>query len=289
MNYRLLLLSIVLLACGGQNQTTFDPFSYDPDAYEPVRLNYRLTGAGDTTLLFIHGWNLDHTYWQQQVADFSRQYRLVLVDLAGCGQSGSNRKNWTVESFARDISTIIEQNRLKRVILVAHSMGGEIALDVAVANPKTVIGIIGVDNLKDVGMTVSADDKKGVQPYIREFMANYPARAEEMARSKSFILSPDSAVVHRIVNSYRQADPSVAVPTLMNLYPKAAKAKEVLPTLPFPMRFIMCTSSPYDEAALRKYCTHGYQIVRLDSSGHFPMIERPAAFNKALHQLLTNR
>lgn len=289
MNYLLLLLSIVVLACSDTNETTFDPFGYDPDAYEPVRLNYKLTGAGDTTLLFIHGWNLDQTYWQNQVADFSRQYRLVLVDLAGCGQSGSNRKNWTVESFARDIATIIEENSLKRVILVAHSMGGEIALDVAMANPETVIGIIGVDNLKDVGMTVSVDDKKGVQPYIKAFMANYPARAEAMARSRSFILSTDSAVVNRIVSSYKQADPSVAVPTLMNLYPKAAKAKDVLPKIPFPMKLIMCTSSPYDEAALRKYCTHGYQIVRLDSSGHFPMIERPAAFNKALHQLLTNR
>ncbi len=48
----------------------------------------------------------------------------------------------------------------------------------------------------------------------------------------------------------------------------------------------MCTNTPYDEQAFKKYCTHGYQVVTIVSSGHFPIIERPVQFNKALHQLL---
>ena len=126
-----------------------------------------------------------------------------------------------------------------------------------------------------------------MQPYIKEFMDNYPAMAEGMARA--FTVSKDSAVVHRIVNSYKQADPNIAVPTLMNLYPKAAAAKNKLPLMPFTMKFIMCTNTPYDEPAIRKYCTHGYQIVTIDNSGHFPMIEQPVQFNKALHKLLATK
>ena len=82
-----------------------------------------MKGEGDTTLLFIHGRNLDHTYWQNQEAALSSSYRLVMVDLAGCGASGTNRKNWTTESFARDITVIINKEQLKNVVLVAHSMG----------------------------------------------------------------------------------------------------------------------------------------------------------------------
>ncbi len=280
----LLLFVLVTTACTTKKATSFDPFHYDPQAYEPVRLNYVLKGKGDTTLFFIHGWNLDHTYWQAQEAEFSPSYRLVLFDLAGCGRSGTNRTNWTIESFARDISGVIRKERLKNVILVAHSMSGEIALDVAAANLKTVIGIVGVDNLKNVGMTITENDKKGMQPYINEFLANYPKMAEGMARE--FTVSKDSAIVHRIVDSYKQADPTIAVPTLMNLYPKAADAKNKLLLMPFAMKFIMCTSTPYDEQAFKTYCKQGYQIVTIDSSGHFPMIERPIQFNKALHQLL---
>lgn len=280
----LLLLVLLTTACTTKKATSFDPFHYDPNAYEPIRLNYALKGKGDTALFFIHGWNLDHTYWQAQEVEFAPSYRLVLLDLAGCGDSGTDRTNWTVESFARDISGIIREEQLKHVILVAHSMSGEIALDVAAANPKTVIGIIGIDNLKNVGMTISEDDKKGMQPYIREFLANYPKMAEGMARE--FTVSKDSAIVHRIVNSYKQADPAIAVPTLMNLYPKAADAKNKLLLMPFKMKFVMCTNTPYDEQALKTFCKRGYQIVTIDSSGHFPMIERPLQFNKALRTLL---
>ncbi len=267
--------------------TSFDPFNYDPKAYDPVKLNYVLKGKGDTTLFFIHGWNLDHTYWQNQETEFSAHYQVLLFDMAGCGSSGKTRKNWTIENFAKDINIIINKENLKNVILVAHSMGGEIALEVAAANPKKVIGIIGVDNLKNVDMTITEKDKKGMQPYIREFIAHYPVFAERMARES--ILSKDSATVQRIVNSYKQAEPNIAVPTLMNLYPKAAQAKNKLQIMSFKMKFIMCTNTPYDEQAFKKYCTNGYQIVTIDSSGHFPMIEQPALFNKALHQLLASK
>lgn len=285
--YRILLFVALIASCRSNKinkVTSFDPFHYDPQAYEKVKLNYVIKGKGDTTLFFIHGWNLDHTYWQNQEAEFSRSYRLVLFDLAGCGGSGKNRKNWTIESFARDITTIINKKHLQNIILVAHSMGGEIALDVAAANPQKVIGIIGVDNLKNVGMTITEENKKGMQPYIKEFMANYVAMAEGMARA--FTVSTDSAVLHRIINSYKQADPNIAVPTLMNLYPKAAEARNKLLIMPFEMKFIMCTNTPYDEQAFKTYCKYGYQIAVVDSSGHFPMIERPVQFNKALHQLL---
>ncbi|NIJ54546.1 alpha/beta fold hydrolase [Dyadobacter arcticus] len=282
--YRFLLFLLIATACTNHKGSSFDPFQYDAEAYEKVKLNYKITGKGDTTLFFIHGWNLDHTYWQNQEAEFSTSYRLVLFDLAGCGSSGKNRKNWTVENFARDISSVINKEQLNNVVLVAHSMGGEIALDVAAATPGKVIGIIGIDNLKNVGMTISKKDQDGMQPYIKEFLANYPKIAEKMARE--FTVSKDSAIVHRLVNSYKYADPSIAVPSLMNLYPKAAKAKDRLLTMPFTMKFIMSTNTPYDENALKKYCKNGYQIITIDSSGHFPMIERPKQFNKALHQIL---
>lgn len=284
--YKQLLLVALLAGCTSQKKTALNPFHYNPKAYERVRLHYQLKGEGDTTLLFIHGWNLDHAYWQNQALEFASAYRLVLLDLAGCGQSGRNRINWTVESFARDISSLIKKERLTNVVLVAHSMGGEIALEVAVANPQAVMGIIGIDNLKNVGMTIQQGDEEGIQKYSQEFMANYPKMAEGMARK--MIVSNDSAVIHRIVQSYRQADPKIAVSTLMNLYPKAAQAKDKLRQLPFVMKFIMCTNTPYDEAALKTYCQQGYQIVKLDSSGHFPMVERPRAFNKALQELLAS-
>ena len=100
---KILFLLLLCVSCTGNKQISFDPFNHDPGAYEEVKLNYAIKGAGDTTLFFIHGWNLDATYWQNQVTEFSSAYKLVLLDLAGHGLSGKHRNNWTIESFARDM------------------------------------------------------------------------------------------------------------------------------------------------------------------------------------------
>ncbi|RZM23353.1 MAG: alpha/beta hydrolase [Pedobacter sp.] len=68
---------------------------------------------------------MDLSYWHNQQTEFASTYQLVLLNLAGCGQSGTNRIHWTIESFARDITAIIHNEKLMKVILVAHSMGGD--------------------------------------------------------------------------------------------------------------------------------------------------------------------
>lgn len=82
-----------------------------------------------------------------------------MLDQTGCGQSGTNRIDWTIESFARDNTILSQQEYLQSVIPVAHSMGGEIAWEVALAAPQSVIGIKGVDHVKNVGMTITQEGK----------------------------------------------------------------------------------------------------------------------------------
>lgn len=278
------LLILLITSCTGEKEIYFDPFSYDPEAYEKVNLNYKIYGKADTTLFFIHGWNLDQTYWDNQLPYFSPSYTVVLLDLAGHGKSGRNRENWTIESFSKDIISIIDKEHLKNVILIAHSMGGEIALEAATAFPDKITGIIGVDNFKNIAMTVTGENIKGVQPYIKKFMANYTTMAKDIVNEN--IRTKDTAVSNRIMNDYTNADPGIAVPILMNLFPKAADAKNKLPKLQFPLRIIMCSYSPFDSTAFETYCKNGYEIVMIDSSGHFPMVEQPQKFNKALKYFL---
>jgi pimeloyl-ACP methyl ester carboxylesterase len=61
----------------------------------------------------------------------SSEYTVVALDLGGHGQSGHNRENWTIEDFAKDVRAVIDGLHLNNVILVGHSMGGEIILQTA--------------------------------------------------------------------------------------------------------------------------------------------------------------
>jgi len=80
---------------------------------------------------------------------FAADYKVVTLDQAGHGESGKDRKAWTVESLAGDVESVVKDLGLKRVILVGHSMGGPVALLAAKRMPGTVVAVIGIDTLQD--------------------------------------------------------------------------------------------------------------------------------------------
>ena len=138
-----------------QNQTKNTPVKISDQG---VNIAYSDTNKGDTTLLFVHGWGINRGYWSNQVSFFDKKYRVVAIDLPGFGESGKNRTVWNTEAYGKDIDSVISQLKLKNVVLIGHSMAGDIVLQAA-ANPQ-VIAFVGVDNFKNVGYIPTAKDKK---------------------------------------------------------------------------------------------------------------------------------
>ena len=109
---------------------------------------YNQYGKGDTTLLFVHGWCINKEYWNEQTKYFSDKYKVVALDLPGFGASDKDRTEWTFEKYTDDINEFIKAENLKNVILIGHSMSGDILLLMDTKYPGSVIGIVGIDNLK---------------------------------------------------------------------------------------------------------------------------------------------
>ena len=65
-------------------------------------------GKGYTALVFLHGWCGDREYWKHQVGPFAADYRVVTLDQAGHGESGKDRKAWSVESLAGDVAAVVK-------------------------------------------------------------------------------------------------------------------------------------------------------------------------------------
>jgi sigma-B regulation protein RsbQ len=277
--YCTILLMVTLVAACKQEKpvSEFD----DPDLYEPVDIEYSITGRGDTTLLFIHGLNLDQTYWKDQVDEFSPAYKIVTVDLAGHGKSGKDRQHWTIRSFAKDVIRVIDKEKLSNVILIGHSMGGDIALEIADSIPSSVIGIIGVDNFKDVAFHMSDDFEKGLFEHIANFRKDYKKGATEMVKAM-LDSATNEAVANRITVSYLQADPDITLSIFKNLFPAMEGGSEKLALLRFPLRLIINDHPPRNYEAWNKILPKGYYLSVMEDTGHFPMIERPDEFNKYL-------
>jgi 2-succinyl-6-hydroxy-2,4-cyclohexadiene-1-carboxylate synthase len=105
---------------------------------------YTLTPANNNqiTLVFLHGWLLSQVYWQPLVNQLSRHYRCLTYDLRGFGQSGiGDRRTYSPESYAEDLSELLDRLNINSAWLVGHSLGGIIALWAARLLSDRIVGV----------------------------------------------------------------------------------------------------------------------------------------------------
>ena len=116
--------------------------------HDGARLSYwlsRVKGA-KRTLVMLHGVASNHTRWSEFVSStaLTSNWNLLRLDLRGHGDSmwhgRLNRKRWV-----NDLNAILEREVLPPAVLLGHSLGAEIALDFAAANPERVEGLILID------------------------------------------------------------------------------------------------------------------------------------------------
>jgi len=100
-------LKILLLVVFVVSVAQAQPKSEVVAAADGVPIHYSVTGKGEPALVFIHCWTCNRTFWENQVAEFSKTYRVVTIDLPGHGESGQGRKTWSVESFGDDVKTVV--------------------------------------------------------------------------------------------------------------------------------------------------------------------------------------
>lgn len=248
-----------------------------------VNIDYADSKVGDTTLLFIHGWNIDKSYWANQTDFFSKKYKVVALDLPGFGKSGKNRKSWTVEEYGKDITAILTKLDLKNVILIGHSMSGAIVVEAALKNPTRVIGVVGVDNYTNFGAEVSPELEKDVSEAYKALRTNYKKIALQYANQSLFSPSTDSTVRKRVIRDFMNADSVIAVEILEqnDKYPTDEKLKLLGKT-------IYLINSNYhltDTLGFKKYNVP-YNLLYVGPTGHYPMIENPNEFNKQLEQAI---
>ncbi len=248
-----------------------------------VNIAYTDTGKGDTTLLFVHGWALNRGYWSSQINYFSKKYRVVAIDMAGFGESGKNRADWSTTAYSRDIDSVISQLKLKNVILIGHSMAGDIVLQAAIDNPKNVIAFVGVDNFKNVGKTETAADKKNFAFAITLLKHNFKAVASGYFEQALFSKTTDTAIKKRILDDVARADSTIAVAAMQqgNDFDELAK----LHAADLKLYLINSDYQPTDTVRLVKNKIP-YLLLTVHGTGHFPMVEDAGDFNKQLEKVI---
>jgi len=251
------------------------------NAADGVPIHYAVQGKGDPALVFIHCWACDRNLWENQVAEFSKKYRVVTIDLPGHGQSGQGRTNWSIESYGDDVKTVVTKLGLKRVVLIGSSMGAPIALEATRRMPDRVVAIVPVDSLLDVDQKVPPDQLDAV---FKQLQADYKGATTALMNQFFFAPGTPAAVKERVLREATSRPPEMAIAIL-----KAVFAYDAVPALKetkVPIHAINGDRSPTNLDANRKYAPQ-FDAVIIKGSGHYPMLEDPARFNQLLTEILS--
>jgi pimeloyl-ACP methyl ester carboxylesterase len=249
-------------------------------AADGVPIHYSVQGKSEPTLVFIHCWSCDRHLWDNQVSAFAKNHRVVTIDLPGHGESGQGRKNWSVESFADDVNTVITKLKLKRVVLIGSSMGGPIAVEATRRMPERVVAIVPVDTLHNVENKLPPEQLEGVYKQLR---ADYKGSVTGFLNQLFFSPSTPAAVKSRIISEVTSRPPELAIAILQGIF--AYDAAPALREVKVPIRAINADMNPTNLEVNRKYAPQ-FDVVIIKGTGHYPMLEDPARFNELLSETL---
>ncbi len=241
-----------------------------------VPIVYEARGRDAPALVFVHGWSCDRGYWAEQLKAFSRDHRVVAVDLAGHGESGQNREGWTIAAYGADVASVVDALGLERVILIGHSMGGDVVVDAARLLSDRVAGLVWIDTYSQLGHVRSPEE---VEAFLAPFRANFADSTYTIVRRNLFHPSADSALAERISRDMAAAPPDIALASLESSITNDGVVPRLLEELNLPVISINPERTNPDIASLER---HGVEVVVMPGVGHFMMMVAPERFNAVL-------
>lgn len=108
--------------------------------YKHININYSDKGTG-TAVVLLHGFLENSTMWKPFIHKLTKKNRVVTIDLLGHGKTGCLGYVHTLEDMAEAVKAVLSKLRLRRVVLIGHSMGGYVALAFAEKYPRMMKGL----------------------------------------------------------------------------------------------------------------------------------------------------
>jgi pimeloyl-ACP methyl ester carboxylesterase len=244
-----------------------------------VPIAYEVIGQGRPALVLVHGWSCDRGYWKEQVEYLSPQYRLVLIDLAGHGDSGLGRKDYTMAAFGADVAAVVDSLGLDQVVLVGHSMGSDVVVEAAKLLQGKVTGLVWVDQYDSLDDFNSTEK---IEAAVAKFRKDFRGTTETFVRGL-FGPNADPKLVDRIARDMASAPPTVGVSALRNTWMNGPTLPAALAGLKLPVVELNADRHPTDHASLAK---HGVKAYVMPDIGHFLMLEDPPRFNRSLDSVV---
>jgi pimeloyl-ACP methyl ester carboxylesterase len=245
-----------------------------------VRLHYERFGSGDPELLFVPGWCCDHTAFRPQYDHFARSHAVTAVDLRGTGGSDEPDEGYSIPELADDVAAFCAAVGIEKPVVVGHSLGGMIAVELAARYPALPAGLVLVDPgpidplpatvafFREFAEQLAGPDGETVR---RAFVHDMGARDDELA---SWIVD------HMCVPSQRVAAAVIRGVSEWN-------GRDPFASCEVPVLLLRSELGPDSDVLRLRALKPDLEIGITLGAGHFHQLEVPEQVNAMIERFLT--
>lgn len=251
-------------------------------------IHFKEYGQGDTALIFIHGWGCDLRVWEYQFDYFKDRYHLVLVDLPGYGQSDKPVREYTIDLFAQSVLELVQSLKIETPILVAHSMGFPVAIEVLKKLDSENTMLCNIDGVYFDFPKDSVENlqyKEGLNGFAKLFFGeNYQKNVLQFC--KEFITdSTPTYVSEYILSTMTKTPETIGFQSMLSLIDEKYWDKKVIKNKTMAIYAKIATLPPDNEKILKiQFPILTY--IEMDDVNHFLMMEKPKEVNILLEEFI---
>jgi sigma-B regulation protein RsbQ len=257
------------------------------------RNNVKVLGNGPRTLMFAHGYGCDQNMWRAVVPFFEADYKIVLFDYVGAGQSDPSAfhrtRYSTLNGYASDILEILDELGLTNVNFVGHSVSSMIGALAAIRRPELFENLIMVGpspcyiNDGDYVGGFARNDIEGLLDMLDKNHTGWSAMMAPIIMGNAD--RPDLAA--ELEASFCRTDPIFAQHFARVTFLSDNRAD--LKNVPTKTLILQCNQDSIAPASVGEYvhrCLPNSELVIMEATGHCPHLSAPGAASKAIQAFL---
>ncbi|HXQ24681.1 MAG TPA: alpha/beta hydrolase [Candidatus Acidoferrales bacterium] len=229
-------------------------------------------------LLFVHAAGSNGNTWQRQLSAFAEQHGPLAFDFPGHGRSGGTESLKSIAAYRDFLAKLMAAMQLRPAVLIGRSMGGAIAMELALAHPERVRALV---------LVATAARFDLPQAMLDTWQNVMLGRAQQPFTTEAFSPKTEFAVMREAWMEQVKTDPRVRYFDLVacNQFDITARLGAIrTPTLIITGRDDGIT--PIDRAAALHQGIPHSKLVIIDDAGHTVPSEKPAELNAAVTEFL---
>jgi pimeloyl-ACP methyl ester carboxylesterase len=228
-------------------------------------------------LILIHGWTCNADFWKDSFAAFPN-YRVIAIDLPGHGKSDKPKVDYTMQYFARSVEAVMKEAKVKKAVLVGHSMGTPVIRQFYRLYPEQTLALVAVD-----GLLQPFGPRAQIEKFFEPMFSNYKEQGPKFIDG---LLGPVRDDIKPSIRAVMITTPDyVAISAMKGMLDDAIWTDDKINV---PVLAILAKNPMYPPNIEDSYKAVAPKLEyhMWDGVSHFLMMEKPKEFNDTLKEFV---